>query len=158
MSYLQKDYSISKLEFLELFIIIMVSILLLQTSISEHFPNVPDWSTFIFYTAGQIFLQSLLRDILILMKRYQSVKMGARETKLCLCAESTLGLTVLFVGILLTMIGGTYPIFLDSIRWCSWITFWLFFSFYIKDYVIHTNPLRIERDPEHMNVLLSWKA
>ncbi len=92
------------------------------------------------------------------MKKHQSVKMGVRETKLCLCAESTLGLTVLVCGIFLTKIGSSQPVFLDSIRWCSWITFWMFFSFCIKDYVIHTNPLRIEKDPEHMNILMRWKA
>ena len=136
----------------------MLSVILLHTSIIEYFPSVPDWGTFILYTAGIIFAQSLVRDILILLNKKQSVNMGRRESKLCLCAESTLGLTVLVLGLFLSKIGSSQPVFLDSVRWCSWITFWMLLSYSIKDYVIHTSPLRIKKDPEHMNILLRWKA
>ena len=135
----------------------MLSIILLQTSITKYFPSVPDWGTFTLYTAGLIFAQSLLRDTLILLKRKQSVSMAGRESKLCLCAESTLGISVLILGLFLSNISNSQPVFLDSVRWCSWITFWMLFSYSIKDYVIHTSPLRIEKDSEHMNILLRWK-
>jgi len=155
---LWKDLSISKLEYLELSTIIVLSLIALQTSISENFPRDLDWGTFLLYTAGLIFLQSLVRDILILLKKKQSVNMKTRESKLCLCAESTLGLTVLILGILFSKIGSSQPVFIDSTRLCSWTTFWMLFSYSIKDFVIHTSPLRIEKDSEHINILMRWKA
>ena len=153
-----KDLSISKLEYLELSTIIVLSVIVLQTSISENFPRDLDWGTFLLYTAGLIFLQSLVRDILILLKKKQSVNMKTRESKLCLCAESTLGLTVLILGILFSKIGSSQLVFIDSTRLCSWTTFWMLFSYSIKDFVIHTSPLRIEKDSEHINILMRWKA
>ena len=81
--------------------------------------------------------------------------MADQESKLCLCAESTL--SVLVLGLFSSNISNSQPVFLDSVRWCSWITFWMLFSYSIKDYVIYTSPLRIEKDSEHMNILLRWK-
>lgn len=107
------------------------------------------------YTAVLSFIQSLLRDLAILIG--SSRKDATAQSGLCLCAESALGMTILLISVILIFAVESFTVYLDHNRLISWFALFLLASFAIKDYVVMLNPLRIVKNPDHLNIFLSFK-
>jgi hypothetical protein len=104
-----------------------------------------------------LLLQSLIRDISILMLSKKDPGPIDQKSMQCLCVESALGMTGVLVGAGLLGLGITRQIAMDKFLWGFSIALLVGLGFAIKDFVVQANPWRIFRDKDHLNIVISWK-
>jgi hypothetical protein len=108
--------------------------------------------------ASAIFLlQSLVRDLWLLVKAKQAIKSNVPKAAQCMCAESIVGVTGVVVGICLLGFEIDQSIAIENGMWGLLIIVVMTMGFAIKDYVIEWHPMRIRRDKDHMNIIFTWK-
>ena len=73
-----------------------------------------------------------------------------------MCIESSIGLLGILVGLLLSLYFSSLTIPLVNWVWIALIAMILVFGFFLKDYVVAFNPLRIAREPDHLNVVVKF--
>ena len=121
--------------------------------ITPWLPAETDLGLLLLYLSAIYLLQSLLRDISLLIQQKKIPSTGDQRTAQCLCVESTIGIAVIVAGAALLGTGITYPVVIRQWGWSVLVTSVLISGFIIKDYVIERNPWRIYRDKAHMNII-----
>jgi hypothetical protein len=116
-----------------------------------------DLGNFVLYASALLLLQSLLRDIWLLLKARSAVPAGSSRAARCMCAESTVGITGLAIGAALVGFGWGKPIVMSAWSWGAQAVLVLMAGFLLKDYVLDAKPWRIRRDSDHVNILVRWK-
>lgn len=104
-----------------------------------------------------LLLQSLIRDISILMSSKKGQEPKGQKAMQCLCVESAIGMTGVLVGAGLLGLGIAQQIVMDKFAWGISMAFLVGVGFAIKDFVVQANPWRIFRDKDHLNIVISWK-
>ena len=74
-----------------------------------------------------------------------------------ICLESSIGLVGVILGSVLLFSPINTIIQLPERAWSLIMSFVLLLGFLIKDYVIGLNPWRIEKDKDHLNIVVGWK-
>lgn len=111
----------------------------------------------VLYDSALLLLQSLLRDIWLLLKAKSAAQNGPSRVARCMCAESTVGVTGLAIGAALVGFGWGKPIVMSAWTWGIQVVLILVIGFLIKDYVLELRPWRIRRDSDHVNILVRWR-
>ena len=104
-----------------------------------------------------LLLQSLVRDISILISSEKDQGQVKQKSMQCLCVESAIGMTGVLVGAGLLGLGIAQQIEMDKFSWGISIAILVAVGFAIKDFVVQVNPWRIFRDKDHLNIVFSWK-
>lgn len=104
-----------------------------------------------------ILLQGLIRDLWLLAKQKRTVKPDQQIKAQCMCIESTIGMTGVIAGIILLGFGVNNSITMNGLMWSVFVSVVMLVGFIIKDYVIEWNPLRIRKDKNHINIIVTWK-
>jgi hypothetical protein len=112
----------------------------------------------VLYASALLLLQSLLRDIWLLIKARSATPGSSRRVARCMCAESTVGITGIAIGTALVGFGLGKPIVMSAWTWGVQAVLVLMIGFLIKDYVVESGPWRIRRDSDHVNILVRWRA
>lgn len=104
-----------------------------------------------------LLLQGLIRDLWLISRRDQQSQQGAPQEALCMCVESTVGVTGVVAG--LVVLGSTIDSTLSASPLLITIlaTGTLAFGFAVKDLILEFRPFRIRRDKDHLNIVFSWK-
>lgn len=110
----------------------------------------------VLYASALLLLQSLLRDIWLLLKARKVAQADSIRVARCMCAESTVGITGIVIGAMLTGFGWGKPIVMGAWGWGVHSTLVLMIGFLLKDYVLESSPWRIRRDSDHVNILVRW--
>jgi hypothetical protein len=104
-----------------------------------------------------LLLQGLIRDLWLISRRKQHSLNGTRQHALCMCVESTVGVTGVVAG--LVILGSTIdsklsasPLLISPLAIGI-----LAFDFAVKDLILEFRPFRIRRDKDHLNIVFSWK-
>lgn len=103
-----------------------------------------------------LLLQSLIRDLWLLANQRGKQPHLQRKIR-CMCAESTVGMTGIIIGIVLLGSGIDRTISMTHWSWSILVMVILTLGFIIKDYVIEWNPFRIYKDLDHINIVFTWK-
>ena len=104
-----------------------------------------------------LLFQGLIRDLWLLFKRRQDSQIGARREALCMCVESTVGLTGIVAGLILLGSAADLTLLVGRTLWSILAVAVLAIGFAIKDLVFEWRPFRIRRDKDHVNLVFSWK-
>ena len=104
-----------------------------------------------------LLLQGLIRDLWLLFKRRQDSQTGARREALCMCVESTVGVTGIVAGLIVLGSAADSNLFVSRALWSILAVAVLVIGFAIKDFVFEWRPFRIRRDKDHVNLVFSWK-
>ena len=104
-----------------------------------------------------LLLQGLIRDLWLLFKRRQQSQAGPRQEALCMCVESTVGVTGVVAGLIVLGSAADSTVFLSEMLWSFLAVTVLAIGFAIKDFVFEWRPFRIRRDKDHVNLVFSWK-
>ena len=104
-----------------------------------------------------LLLQGLIRDLWLLFKRRQDSQTGPRKEALCMCVESTVGVTGVVAGLIVLGSAADSTLFLGRTLWSILAVAVLIIGFAIKDFVFEWQPFRIRRDKDHVNLVFSWK-
>lgn len=107
--------------------------------------------------ATLIFVQSLLRDVSILLRHRSRPAAAETRTLMCMCAETTVGTLLMITGLLLLGFAANQTISMNTWRWSGVVGLSCLGCFLIKDYVLQVRPWALRRDPDHLNIIVSWK-
>jgi len=104
-----------------------------------------------------LLLQGLLRDLWILAQRREHSPSGPRTEALCMCVESTVGVTGVVAGLVILGSAADATLSVSQLLACLLTVTVLAIGFAIKDFVFEWRPFRIRRDKDHVNIVFSWK-
>lgn len=104
-----------------------------------------------------LLLQGLIRDLWLLFKRHQQSRESVRQEALCMCVESTVGVTGVVAGLVVLGSAADSTLVLSAMLWSISTAAVLLIGFAIKDFVFEWRPFRIRRDKDHVNLVFSWK-
>jgi hypothetical protein len=109
------------------------------------------------WASGLLLLQSLVRDVLLLIKARRSARKEPQAAIRCMCVESTVGMTGIVIGAILFGVGFGRPILMGRWRWSLVALVVLGAGFLIKDFLLETKPWRIRRHKDHLNIVVKWR-
>ena len=104
-----------------------------------------------------LLFQGLIRDLWLLFKRRRQSQTGPRQEALCMCVESTVGVTGVVAGLILVGAAADTTLVMSQALWVMLAVVVLALGFAIKDFVFEWRPFRIRRDKDHVNLVFSWK-
>jgi F0F1-type ATP synthase assembly protein I len=104
-----------------------------------------------------LLLQGLVRDLCLLARERRKSQRNPPRAVQCMCVESTLGASGIVAG--LVLLGSAYDgqIAMAPWGWSVLVLVTMAMGFAMKDLVVGWNPWRIFRDPDHMNIVFTWK-
>lgn len=124
--------------------------------IASKLPNQMNIGQLLLGMSAFLLLQSLIRDLWLLAN--QRGKQPDLQRKIrCMCAESTVGMTGIIIGIVLLGTGIDLSVPMPNWSWSILIMAILSLGFIMKDYVIEWNPFRLYKDLDHINIIFTWK-
>ena len=104
-----------------------------------------------------LLLQGLLRDLWLLSQRKTTEQPGERQELLCMCVESTVGVTGVVAGLIILGSALNWPVPMTPWLWSLLATSVLVIGFAFKDLIFEFRPFRVRRDKDHLNIVFSWK-
>jgi hypothetical protein len=105
-----------------------------------------------------LFGQGLLRDVWLLARRRRAGATAAHtEEARCMCMESTIGLSGVLVGVVLTAAGVPVVIPLATWTWPVGGALVWGAGFTMKDVVIQWSPWKLRRVKDHGSILVRWR-
>jgi hypothetical protein len=99
-----------------------------------------------------LLLQSLIRDLWLLRS---SRPAEAPRSLPCLCAESGVGMLGIIAGAVAVLAGVQLDFQMSPGIWTAAVAATTGVGFAIKDLVVEFSPLRVRRDPDHVNIIVS---
>ena len=149
---------LNKLERLELALIVLTAIVLVvATEILSalRFSFSASLGHIILWFSALLLFQGLLRDLWILRTRSKTGPTEEKTAKM-MCMESSIGLLGILVGLGLSFYFSSLAVALANWIWICLIAITLIIGFLLKDFVIAFDPLRITREPDHLNVVVKF--
>ena len=125
--------------------------------IAERLPAQIGIGSLLLAASVLLLLQGLIRDLWLLFKRRQDSQTGPRQEALCMCVESTVGVTGVVAGVVVLGSAADSTLFVSRTLWSILAVAVLIIGFAIKDFVFEWRPFRIRRDKDHVNLVFSWK-
>ncbi len=132
--------------------LILISALLFSR-ISSDLPDRTSIGQLLVFGALLLLIQGLFRDLYLLYRRHQKPPKSPARRMRCMCVESTVGLSAILIGGLLSIAFGGFPISLSPTLKTTAFTTILVFGFLAKDWVISWRPLSLRREAEHENII-----
>jgi hypothetical protein len=125
---------------------------------ARAFPETMELGSLLAVAALALLGQGLLRDLWLLAQpRRRASNEPALEVS-CLCMESTLGLSVVVVGVVLTATGISLPVHLPGWVWPLVAAVVWFGGYTINDVVIHWSPWKLRRVKDHGSLIVRWRT
>lgn len=104
-----------------------------------------------------LLLQSLIRDVSILLMRRKKMDTNPGKITRCMCIESAVGATGVLLAIGLTGLGVSLTIAMVPITWALGVFVITVIGFLIKDLVFQWSPWSVYKEKDHLNIIVSWK-
>jgi hypothetical protein len=105
-----------------------------------------------------LLFQGLLRDLWLLFKRKRDTQSGKRQEILCMCVESTIGVTGVVAGLVIFGSAINRPVLMSPWIWILLVVAVLTIGFAIKDFIFEWRPFRIRRDKNHLNIVFGRRS
>lgn len=125
--------------------------------VARQLPAHIDAGSLLLGSSALLLLQGLIRDLWLMAKRKQQAGVGDRRKALCMCVESTLGVTGVAAGLIILGSALDLPLHVAPWAWGALVLAVLATGFAIKDFVLEWRPFRLRRDKDHVNIVFSWK-
>ena len=122
--------------------------------------SLPEWvgiGRIVLGASALLLLQSLVRD-LWLLSRSRVPSVADQRSGRCLCLESSIGMLGVLFGALALSIGFEQRLNMTPTVWAVTAMAVLTTGYVIKDFVVSFDPFGVHRDPEHMNIIVTWRS
>lgn len=129
----------------------------LVRAVAMRLPASLSLGSFLAIAALALFAQGLVRDLWLLAKQRRAGAGAHREEARCMCLESTVGLSGVLAGVVLTAVA--VPVVVPLWGWSWAVTAALVWGagFAIKDVVIQWSPWKLRRVKDHGSILVRWR-
>jgi hypothetical protein len=123
-----------------------------------YFPSpTPLWQLLLGVSA-LLLLQSLVRDVAIVLRTRGAASGEPRKEASCMCLESTLGVTGIVAGAILVGVGSSAQVAVGRLGFMLAVAGTMALGFIIKDWVISWRPLGMRREKDHLNLIVRWRV
>jgi hypothetical protein len=123
-----------------------------------YFPSpTPVWQI-VLGVSALLLLQSLVRDVAIVLRTRSAASEEPRKEASCMCLESTVGATGIVAGAVLAGLGSSAQVALGRPGFVLAVAGTMTLGFVIKDWVISWRPLGVRREKDHLNLIVRWKT
>lgn len=129
------------------------------TMLAKWLPDSLELGSLLAIGALALLVQGLLRDLWLLAKqRKQAMGIAAhQEEARCMCMESTVGLSGVFAGVVITAVGVSAVVPMAAWAWpLGGMAVWGV-GFVMKDVVIQWSPWKLRRVKDHGSILVRWR-
>jgi hypothetical protein len=126
-------------------------------AISPSLPRQLGIGNLLLTLSALLLLQSLIRDLFILSTSRRTKPASDVKPMRCLCAESAFGMSGIVAGAAMLGVGFDLQVVIGQWAWGIAVVSTFGVGFSIKDFILQTNPWRIVRDQDHLNIVVSWK-
>lgn len=128
------------------------------TALAKRLPGSLELGSLLAIGALALLGQGLVRDLWLLAKqRKQTGGTAHQEEARCMCMESTVGLSGVFAGVVLTAAGVSMMIPVNVWAWpLAGAAIWIV-GFAMKDVVIQWSPWKLRRVKDHGSILVRWR-
>ncbi len=109
------------------------------------------------WASALLLLQSLVRDIWLLMKARRGAQKNPQTAIRCMCVESSLGIAGIVIGAILFGSGIGRPMPMGRWQWSMAALLVMGGGFLIKDYLLESKPWRIRKHKGHVNIVVKWR-
>lgn len=124
---------------------------------AEHLPVSLELGSLMAVSALALLGQGLVRDVWLLIRQRRAGGTTHVEEARCMCVESTVGLSGVLAGVVLTAVGVPVAVSLPAWVWpVSGALVWLG-GFAMKDFVIQWSPWGLRRVKNHGSILVRWR-
>ena len=155
MQSLADEMTLSSFERVEMTLVLLFRIIICFAA--HLLPKQLDTANIIFFVSALMLFQSLIRDLFILARSKKIALAIPFKKARCMCLESTVGISGILIGVGFIFSGFNQTILLSTWQWWAISMAVMISSFLLKDFVIESNPWRIIRDKDHMNILFTWQ-
>ncbi|MES2820984.1 MAG: hypothetical protein V4812_18570 [Pseudomonadota bacterium] len=126
--------------------------------IAERLPARIGIGSLLLASSVLLLFQGLIRDLWLISTRSRQSAVGTRQEALCMCVESTIGVTGVVAGLIILgcALDSTLPV--GSWLWSVVAVGVLTIGFAVKDFIFVWRPFRIRRVKDHINIVFSWKS
>jgi len=100
-----------------------------------------------------LLLQSLVRDLWLLIRQRRSPQQATGRVARCMCVESTLGATGVFAGTILLGTGIDRVVVMSNWAWSVLALAVMILGLAMKDYVFEWSPWKLYQDKDHLNIV-----
>lgn len=125
--------------------------------VAPGLPNTVGAGKLLLATSALLLFESLVRDLSLLIRDRRVEKSSPPRKERCLCVESTVGITGVIAGLVLSGSTIVHSVPMSHWTWSLLVMTIMILGFWIKDYVVEWGPIRIRRDKDHMNMIFTWK-
>jgi len=145
----------TRAEWIELSLVAFVAAASSQTA--QFLPAaIPLWQI-VLGLAALLLAQSLVRDVVIVIRQRREKSNVPKKIARCLCLESTVGATGMAAGAAVASLGVTRQFTVSPWEISIAVAATMILGLVIKDLVISWEPPRVRREKDHVNLLVRWK-
>lgn len=126
--------------------------------LSAHLPQHFGFGQLMLIACALLLAQSLVRDLSLLRAARALAAESPRRVAQCMCLESTVGAYGILLGAMLTVSGLEHRVQMAPWQWAGLVFGVLTVGFAIKNLVIAWRPWRLERDIDHLNVVVRLRS
>jgi len=109
----------------------------------------------VLFAAALLLVQGLVRDLARLRAARRLAAANPRKVT-CMCAESTIGATAIFAGLILVFLATPVVLRLPSFAWPAGVASVMVFGFLTRSLVLDWRERRFRWEPDH-NVNVAWR-
>ena len=140
-------------------IVLIVVFVSVVSVFSFYLPDQVRLGRIVLYCASLLLFQGLLRDLSIYL--FKSKKTDQTEQPKimaeCLCLESGIGVLGVMIGLLLFFSLNDWVVSIVQWQWVGMLMSVLIVGYLIKDWVFYWKSFQFRREPDHANVIFSFK-
>ena len=120
-------------------------------------PGVVGIGSLLLWAAALFLFQGLVRDLWLLTRQRRTALPGRQRKARCICAESTVGVAGVVVGIAVLCSGMDRPVTMGHWTWSLLGMATMAAGFVLKDYVLEWRPFGLRRERDHLNIAFTWR-
>ena len=109
-------------------------------------------------SSGLLLFQGLIRDLWLISRRNRQAQDGSHRQALCMCVESTVGVTGVAAGLVILGRAIDLQLTVDHWVWSALAVTVMVLGYAIKDLVFEWRPFRMRRDKDHVNIVFRLKG
>ena len=138
-------------------LITIATLVALTAMLGSHLPTALPMGHLVLFASALLLLQSLVRDVVILLLQRRAPRSGTVRRARCMCLESTFGAAGVLAGLLVSLTAVRTAAELTSLTWTVVVAAVLLAGFAMREHILTWWPLRVKRDPDHLNIIVTLR-